>query len=262
MSRFDPSKQHKSAVDWSTVAWRTADEDKSAESFVIGLVAGTAIASVTTPLLGGVIGAYFVLKGLQKAFSADKNKKYIRGAGCVAHVLNGGNFRAYLHQVGQETVIKELKFADTEGLAFSDEAIDFYEDYLENQELQSNLTTNAVATLQSPATTVLQPQTQFDYYDPTASAQIDIVSEMTDRISNMLIIGIPGSGKGMLVANATRVAKAKHQNLKIFGIDPKNDPKETGYFDCCDVVKRFACMDAKPGTVAAWAEAAFDEYAV
>ncbi len=107
MSRFDPKKQHRDAVDWSTVAWKIADEDKAAETFVIGLVAGTALASVTTPLLGGVIGAYFVVKGIQRAATADKNKKYIRSTGCVAHVLDGGNFRAYLNQVGNDAVIEE-----------------------------------------------------------------------------------------------------------------------------------------------------------
>jgi hypothetical protein len=108
----------------------------------------------------------------------------------------------------------------------------------------------------------LQSKTQIDYYDPSASTKIDVIGEMTDRISNMLIIGIPGSGKGMLVSNAIREAKSKHPKIKIFVIDPKADPKESGYWSDCDEVKSFACMDAKPGTVAAWAEAAFDEYAI
>ena len=263
MSRFDPKKQHKDAIDWSTVAWRTADEDKAAETFVVGLVAGTAIASVTTPLLGGVIVAYFVVKGIQRAATADKNKKYIRSTGCVAHVLDGGNFRAYRNQVGDDAVIEELEFAEQEGLAFSGDALDFWEEYQEAiapKELASTVTLQETR-LQSPTTT-LQPKTQIDYYDPTAKTQIDIISEMVERISNTIVIGIPGSGKGMLVSNAIRQAKHRHPKLKIFVIDPKADPKEAGYWDGCDVVKSYACMDAKPATVAAWAEAAFDEYAV
>ncbi len=86
MSRFDPSKQNKTAVDWSVIAYQAADDDKAAQTVVIGAVIGLGIASVTTPLLGGVIGAYFVIKGIQKACDADKNKKYIKDAGCVAHV--------------------------------------------------------------------------------------------------------------------------------------------------------------------------------
>ena len=261
MTRFDPKKQHKDAIDWSTVAWRTADEDKAAETFVIGLVAGTAIASVTTPLLGGVIGLYFITKGIQKAQQADKNKKYIRSTGCVAQVLEGGNFRAYLNQVGDEAVIKELEFADQEGLTFSNDALDFWEEYQEENPMPTKLIPSQTA-LQA-STTALQPQTIVDTYDPTEGARIDIISEMTDRISNIIIVGIPGSGKGMLVSNAIREAKHKHPNLKVFVIDPKADPKELAYYQgCCDQLKMYPCMDAKPSTVAAWAESAFDEYAI
>jgi hypothetical protein len=85
---------------------------------------------------------------------------------------------------------------------------------------------------------------------------------MVERITNTIVIGIPGSGKGMLVANAIREAKRKHPKIKIFVIDPKADLKEAGYWEDCDEVKSYACMDAKPGTVAAWAESAFDEYAI
>ena len=93
-----------------------------------------------------------------------------------------------------------------------------------------------------------------------ARAKIDIISEMSLRISNTLIIGIPGSGKGMLVANAIRKAKCLHPHLKIFVVDPKADQKESGYFASCDVIKSYACMDANPSTVAAWAEATFNSY--
>jgi hypothetical protein len=264
MSRFDPKKQHKDAIDWSALAWKTADEDKAAETFVIGLVAGTAIASVTTPLLGGVIGAYFIIKGIQRAATADKNKKYIRSTGCVAHVLDGGNFRAYRSQVGDDAIIEELEFAEQEGLAFSGEALDFWEDYQEQaiapKEIASTVAVQETR-LQVPMT-ALQSKTQIDYYDPIASTKIDVVNEMTDRISNTIIVGIPGSGKGMLVSNAIREAKRKHPNLKVFVVDPKADPKELEYYSkSCDIHKLYPCMDAKPATVAAWAEAAFDEYA-
>jgi hypothetical protein len=67
----------------------------------------------------------------------------------------------------------------------------------------------------------------------------------------------------VLVSNAIREAKRKHPNLKVFVIDPKADPKELDYYKgCCDVLKMYPCMDAKPSSVAAWAEAAFDEYAI
>ena len=78
MTRFDPNKQHKSAIDWSAIAFQTADNDFAAETVVVGAVVGTAIASVTTPILGGVIACYFIIKGVQKTINAYKNRKIIR----------------------------------------------------------------------------------------------------------------------------------------------------------------------------------------
>ena len=241
MTRFNPNKQHKSGLDWSVVAYQTADNDKAAQTLVIGLVIGVAIAG-TSPLLGAAIGTYFVIKGIQKACNADKNKKYIRGSGCVAHVLEGGNFRAYLDQNGEAQVLSELQFAERENLAFSEEAMDFYEE----KEAQT-------ATLQ---------QAQTEATISTMPKEINIIEEMTALITNTPIIGIPESGQGVIISNAIHKAKKKHPDLKVFVINPKNDPKELGYFGECDVVKSFACMDAKPGAVAVWAECCFEDYVV
>lgn len=265
MSRFDRTKQHKSAIDWSVIAYKTADEDKAATTVVLGLAVGVALCAVS-PMLGGVAGCYFAVKGIQAAIASDKNKKYIKNAGCVAHVLEAGDFRAYLHQVGEDVVVQELEFADQEGLAFSNEAIDFYEEYVEKQELQRALSPASGADFpqqthsQAPVP-VLQPTTVIEDYDPSQEYQINLIGEMTDRISNTLIIGIAGSGKGMLVSNALRIAKQKHPGLKVFVIDPKADPDERGYFEgVADVVKRFPCENQPDEVVVRWVEKCFDEY--
>jgi len=62
-------------------------------------------------------------------------------------------------------------------------------------------------------------------------------SELTEAVFNpaldlgqnpqsALIVGTPGSGKGMLVSNAVRVLREKAPALKVMMIDPKGDPKE------------------------------------
>ncbi len=242
VTRFNPAKQHQSAINWSVIAYQTADNDKAAQTLVIGLVIGVTIAG-TSPLLGAALGLYFAVKGIQKACNADKNKKYIRDSGCVAHVLEGGNFRAYLDQNGEAQVLSELQFAEREGLSFSNEAMDFYEE---------KGTQTATQLQQAPTEATIS----------TMPKQINIIEEMTTRITNTAIIGIPGSGKGVVMSNAIHEAKKKHPDLKVFVINPKNDPKELGYFNECDVVKSFACMDAKPNAVAVWAECCFDDYAV
>ena len=83
----------------------------------------------------------------------------------------------------------------------------------EQKKIGSETKLNALDTLAVPSKAAV------DYYDPMARAKIDIINEMSLRISNTLIIGIPGSGKGMLVANAIRTAKQKHSRIKIFVIE-------------------------------------------
>ncbi|MBA3922151.1 MAG: hypothetical protein H0X31_10810 [Nostocaceae cyanobacterium] len=198
-----------------------------------------------------------MVKGLQNAFAADKNKKLIKDVGCIAHVLKPSDFRAYRSQIGDEKILAELQYADSEGMSLSADAWDFISEF--NVKVQPALPQSRESTeaQNSPSKTAV-----IDYYDPNAIARIDIISEMSDRINNTIVIGIPGSGKGMLVANAIFEIKRKHLGIKVFVIDPKAEPKEAGYYSGCDVIKSFACMDAKPSTVAVWAEAAFEEYAL
>lgn len=253
MTRFDPKKNQKTPQEWSAAALNVTRENNLQWNVIAGIVLGGLAAGAASPFTGGLITAYFLWDSYKKARGIQRNQAAIVEFGCVAQVLDGDDFINYSNQVGHDAVMAELTFAVERNLPISNAAADYFEDSYtsavvkpQNERTSPQLTT---------ATAVI------DRYDPTAVAKIDIINEMSDRISNTIIIGIPGSGKGMLVANAIREAKRKHPNLKVFVIDPKDDSKEAGYFDCCDEIKPFACMDAKPGTVAVWAEATFDEYA-
>lgn len=115
MTRFNPNKLHKTATDWSVIAYKTADNDKAPETLVIGLALGVGVASFSTPVLGAVVGAYFVLKGIQKACNSDKNKKYIREAGCVAHVLDGGTLELICNRTGKSKYLQSYSLHKLRG---------------------------------------------------------------------------------------------------------------------------------------------------
>ena len=84
---------------------------------------------------------------------------------------------------------------------------------------------------------------------------------MTEKLSNTLIVGLMGSGKGILVSNALRAAKKKFPKLKIFVIGPKCDEKENGYFDgVANILKRFRCENQPDEIVINWVTECFDEY--
>lgn len=57
----------------------------------------------------------------------------------------------------------------------------------------------------------------------------DLAKQLADDMKNSLIVGVPGSGKGLLVSNALQHVQNRGDTT-VFYIDPKNDKKETGYF--------------------------------
>lgn len=266
MTRFNPNKNNKSAAEWSEEAYKFTSQNNLQFHVIGGLALGVMIAGATTPVTGGLVAAYALWSAWKKSGEIQRNQAAILETGCVAQVLDGDNFRDYLDQVGHDAVINELDYAHKRGLAISNDALDYLEDSQYQAPAQQQVLPSVKTARASMSTNVYSTSGQgqppvITTFDPTASARIDIISEMTDRITNTIVIGVPGSGKGILISNAIREAKKKHPDLKVFVIDPKADPKESGYFDCCDVIEKYACMDAKPSTVAAWAEAAFDKYA-
>jgi hypothetical protein len=76
-----------------------------------------------------------------------------------------------------------------------------------------------------------------------------------------LIVGTPGSGKGILVSNAVRVLREKAPALKVMMIDPKSDKKESGYWDGVDVYRPLNLMECDdPDEGASWLLACMDEF--
>jgi hypothetical protein len=75
--------------------------------------------------------------------------------------------------------------------------------------------------------------------------------DLGENPQSALIVGTPGSGKGMTVSNAVRVLKYKMPDLHVFVIDPKADPKERGYWDSiADTYCAFSlmnCLDPDDG---------------
>jgi hypothetical protein len=65
------------------------------------------------------------------------------------------------------------------------------------------------------------------------------IAEMAHNVRSSLIVGIPGSGKGLTTANLIAKVRQYRPELQIFGTDPKNDPKETGYWQGYGYLDRF-----------------------
>ena len=62
----------------------------------------------------------------------------------------------------------------------------------------------------------------------------DIAESLAVNLQSTLIVGQPGSGKGVCIAMATRAVKRLHPDVKIWAIDPKADPSEAWYWEAVD----------------------------
>jgi len=73
--------------------------------------------------------------------------------------------------------------------------------------------------------------------------------------NSILIIGVPGAGKGITLANIIRWLKHYHPEITIIGVDPKAKPEEEGIWDVCDMIFRKACKTEDPDVVIGWLDA-------
>lgn len=88
---------------------------------------------------------------------------------------------------------------------------------------------------------------------PEVPETYDLAKDLGENPQSALIVGVPGAGKGMLVANAIRHLRDKHPEVHIMVLDPKADPKEAGYWEGFGAkVCRFKFMGKEPDDCAEW----------
>ncbi|MFM6053297.1 MAG: hypothetical protein ACKPA7_16955, partial [Sphaerospermopsis kisseleviana] len=104
--------------------------------------------------------------------------------------------------------------------------------------------------------TVLQPTaTQIITEIPSQQSQClyNPAEDLGKDPYSALIVGVPGSGKGILLANAVRCLKQNNPGITIIGIDPKAKEDEFAIWDgAFDVVYRRPILNDNPEDVAIW----------
>ncbi|MBD2535434.1 hypothetical protein H6G97_40985 [Nostoc flagelliforme FACHB-838] len=257
MTRFDINKIQRTPEQWSARAFKSTTENNNQWNIAFGLVVAAIAASATSPLTGALIAGWTLYSSFKKAKEIQRNQAAIREYGCIAHILDGDDFRGYIQQVGQDSVNKELQFASSQEYEFSNAAIDYIEDTSQINESPQAFIPFASPLLASSDSLPANINTSSSIHNPTHV--IDIVREIASPIRNCIIFGIGGSGKGMLVANALRRIKAEKPNRKIFYIDPKNEPSEYGYTEgVVDVVRRKKCKNESPENICKWMDEVLD----
>ena len=264
MTAFNPKNNQLSPQEWQSLAAESIDNDNSQYIIIAGIVGGLIAASATGfPPTGLLIAAWSVQIAWKKTQAINRNEVAINQYGCIAHTLKGDNLRQFRRQVGDEEVLKQIQWAAENGYPPTVEALDLLETANKFHRRPAMIAPSSSPTFSAPAQTlpVAQPiTTQSQTYAPTPQ-EFDVIGRMTKDLTNHLIVGVPGSGKGILMSNAIDSIKKQKPNVTIYYIDPKGDEKETGYFDGrVDYLRRAKAIDMSPFEVVKWFKECVNEF--
>lgn len=272
MSRFNIEKVKRSPQEWSVLALQKTTKNGLQWKIAAGVVVSAIATSATSPITGLLIFGWTIYGAIQQAKEVKRNQSAIRDYGCVAHVLEGDDFRSYLQQVGDKAVKDELKFAQFQNYQISDSALDYLEDvssqqpgvsYQETRGMENGeliIDNGQLTNYQLPSTSYQLPVKTQSSIDESSNI-FDIVKAITAPVQNCIVLGVGGSGKGILVSNALRKIKAENPGRKIFYIDPKNEIKEYGYLEgVADIVKRKTCANKCPEEICDWLDECLNDY--
>ncbi|MBW4598967.1 MAG: hypothetical protein KME29_04965 [Calothrix sp. FI2-JRJ7] len=253
MSSFNVEETYKDPKEWKQVALARVGNNGLQAHFFGGAAVALVVGVMSNPLTGALVLGYVLFSAFEKGRSQENNFEAVR-KGCLAHVLEGSDFRSYARQVGREAILEELKYAAEEEYQFSDAALDYLD--VEAPELiegskQPNQLTNKLEVV------VDTESIEFKEELPT-----DLTKDLAKNSPRIIVYGVPGSGKDFFLSHLYRDIKALHgDKATIFMLDCKDEPKETGYFQgVIDKLYRKAVFKSSAKDVFEWLKKVIKEY--
>ncbi|KAF3889342.1 MULTISPECIES: hypothetical protein [Nostocales] len=128
MTNFNLESFHKDNEEWSELALQQVGSDNLQIHVFGGFAAAAAFGMMAGPVTGGLVAAYVIYSAFEKGREKKRNLAAVKKK-CLAHVLEGSNFRSYARQIGHEGVMQELTYALEEELSISDDAMDYLDKY-------------------------------------------------------------------------------------------------------------------------------------
>jgi hypothetical protein len=271
MTAFNPKQNQLSAQEWQSVAAKAIENDNSQYIIIGGIIGGLFAASVTGfPPTGLLVAAWSMHVAWKKTQDINRNEVAINQYGCIAHILKGDKLRQFRNQVGDEEVIKQIVWARENGYPITHDALDVvgtarqFSPSVRTPEARNQGT----ETREQETGNNRQPTTDNKQLPITKTnivtfdkEPVDLVKKMAEDLKNSLVIGVPGVGKDFFVSNALDWVKKIHPNCTVFFIDPKDDPKETGYFNGrVDYLFRLNICECSPPFVYNWVQKCLKSY--
>lgn len=278
--------------DWVDVAESRVEATHNPKLYIgLGLVGGLVVGSLLNP----VAGVSTLLYGLYQAWQGnEKNTDYLEAVndGLIAPVLGRQELQHYIRLQGRPRVQQELHLALRRGLPLSEAAtaaakaygLDFSENVIdvaaelleatqleldrpepgrpsEGQGIGVSTRLHAIDVASPIETPPISEHPVSNHLAPNHAAELRLIEDLATPVQNTLIIGKPGSGKSMILANSLRHLKTIQPNRTLYLIDPKADPLEQPYWQgVCDCVAAKACAELLPLDVWDWVQSCIQEY--
>lgn len=230
MTMFNPQGNNlREPEDWAIEAMQSSRNGNLQYISILGVIGAIAI----VPFAGipaGLFGfACFAAYTMSQANKSQQYQAAIQEFGCVANALEGMQFKAFRAQVGDEEVLRQLRFARAQGLPIKKEGQEFLYS-LQPSDCETSHPFADTSTTIIPATITYEPAMTQVSTIPKEKIP-DIAKDIAVRLKPTLIVGVPGAGKDCLCWNAVEYIKQSKAKVKVYCIDPKGDRNERPYFE-------------------------------
>jgi hypothetical protein len=237
---------------------KVQQQDNYVSTAIVHVIVGVMLVGFAGQLIIPVVGASWLYTWM-KAYRTRQES--------IRHI-NGGHIADYLDPDDRVSFEEDMKALETvAAVAVPTDSV-----------AQSLPIAPVPQTSTGRATLAVSAQQRADFHQPSPVIQVapedsaiidlsenspipNVAEDLGRHPYPALIIGIPGSGKGILHSNAIAALARFNPKYQRFGVDPKNDPKEDGYWERYHKTHRRRIDTLTPEQVAAWVDVVLDDWA-
>lgn len=221
---------------------REALDRGGVQFFIMGGIVVSFLVGSWSPFSGILMGCWVLIRGYQKTSAHGESAAAIF-SGEYLHALDGDVFKNRARELGYEASRKEIENAIAKKLPLSKTAWEF------SRSLKSTQTADRKFSNEVKNVNLVKDVT------PTKVEQGGDVLRDMGR-SNLFVLGLGGSGKGIVVSNLIRHLPS---DVVVTVIDPKGEEREKGYWEGANHLG-FSTMELTSGEIVEKLDSCLDAY--
>jgi hypothetical protein len=237
----------KDTKDTNITLAREALDKGGTQFFVMGGIGIACLVGSLSPLTGVLIAVWVVIRGWEQS-TAHGNSAVAILSGEYLHALEGEAFREQSRAIGYNATKTEIERAIAQKLPLSKAAWEF------SRSIEAPPTTRVFSSEITPLPPPLPSSSPQSLPFKDEEDEDEVLGEMSSK--NLFILGLGGSGKGIVVSNLIRHLPP---DVVVTVIDPKGEERERGYWDGVEYLG-FKSMNLTPSEVVEKLDSCLNSY--